>query len=108
MSEKLSSITDATFEDDVIKSDIPVLVDFWAEWCGPCRMVTPVLEMLADEYDGQIKIVKLNIDENQEVPARYGVRSIPTLIIFKNGENVATKIGAASRSQLAEFVEGAL
>lgn len=108
MSEKLSNITDASFEDEVIKSDTPVLVDFWAEWCGPCRMVTPVLEALSQEFEGKIKIVKLNIDENPEIPARFGVRSIPTLIIFKDGENAATKIGAASRGQLEDFIKGAL
>lgn len=108
MSEHITHVTDASFDADVLQSPVPVLVDFWAEWCGPCRMIAPVLEALAPEYDGKIKIVKLNIDDNEQATAKYGVRGIPTLMIFKGGEVASTKVGALSKAQLTEFVESAI
>ena len=101
-------VTDATFEQEVLKSDVPVLLDFWAPWCGPCRMVAPILDELAEEFAGRAKIAKVNVDENQQVPAQFGIRSIPTLILFKDGQVVATQVGALPKSQLATFVEQAL
>ncbi len=97
--------SDASFEADVINSDIPVLVDFWAEWCGPCKMIAPVLDDIASEYAGKVKIAKVDVDANTETPGKFGVRGIPTLIIFKNGEAAATKVGALSKTQLMEFVD---
>ena len=97
-------ITDATFEADVLKSDLPVLVDFWAPWCGPCKMIAPVLDELAPAFDGKAKIVKINVDENQGVAAQYGVRSIPTLLLVKNGQVVGTQVGALPKGQLAAFI----
>ena len=96
--------TDATFEADVLKSDLPVLVDFWAPWCGPCKMIAPVLHELAPAFDGKAKIVKINVDENQGVAAQYGVRSIPTLLLVKNGQVVGTQVGALPKGQLAAFI----
>jgi thioredoxin 1 len=101
----LLHVTDASFDADVIKSDVPVLVDFWAEWCGPCRMIAPVLEALAVEYAGKIKIVKVNVDDNSVSAATYGVRGIPTLLLFKNGELVDTKVGALPKGQLVAFID---
>ena len=100
--------TDATFEQEVLKSDTPVLVDFWAEWCGPCKMIGPSLEDISKEMDGKLKIVKLNIDENPMVPTKYGVRSIPTLLLFKDGQVAATKIGAVPKKSLQDWVESNL
>ena len=108
MSENTIQITDAQFAEDVLNSDIPVLVDFWAPWCGPCKMIAPVLEDVAAEYAGKIKVVKLNVDENQETAPKYNVRGIPTLLIVKGGEVVATKVGAVSKSQLIDFVNSAI
>ena len=105
MSEHIKHISDASFEADVLKSDKPVLVDFWAEWCGPCRMIAPILDELAPEYADRLQVAKLNIDENQEVTAKFGVRGIPTLMIFKDGDVAATKVGALSKSQLVDFIE---
>jgi len=102
------SVTDASFHDEVIKSERPVLVDFWAEWCGPCRMIAPALEELSTEMGERVTVAKLNIDENPDAPTRYGVRGIPTMILFKGGEPAATKVGAAPKSQIQEWLEGAL
>ncbi len=104
MSEILH-ITDDSFEDDVLKSDVPVLVDYWAEWCGPCKVIAPVLIEIADEYDGKMKICKLDIDENEATPPKYGIRGIPTLMLFKDGNVEATKVGALSKSQLTAFLD---
>ena len=100
--------TDATFEQEVLKSDTPVLVDFWAEWCGPCRQIAPALEEIAKELHGKVKIVKLNIDENHRTPSRYNVRAIPTLMIFKDGQLAATQTGALPKGRLAEWISGAI
>jgi len=105
LSDKIVYLSDASFEDEVLKSDVPVLVDYWAEWCGPCKMIAPILDEIAEEYDGRIKIAKLNIDENPNTPPKYGIRGIPTLMLFKNGEVEATKVGALSKSQLAAFLD---
>jgi len=105
MSEFITNVSDASFEDDVIKAEGPVLVDYWAEWCGPCKMIAPVLDEIAQTYAGKLKVCKLNIDDNQETPPKYGVRGIPTLMLFKNGNVEATKVGALSKSQLAAFLD---
>jgi thioredoxin 1 len=104
----ISHVTDSSFEQEVLKSQGPVLVDFWAEWCGPCKMIGPVLEEISGEYTGKLKIAKLNIDENPQTPPKYGIRGIPTLMLFKNGNVEATKVGAVSKSQLAAFIDGNL
>ena len=105
MSEQILYLTDDTFEKEVINSSNPVLVDYWAEWCGPCKMIAPILEEIASEYTGKVKIAKLNIDENPQTPPRYGIRGIPTLMLFKDGNVEATKVGALSKSQLAAFLD---
>jgi thioredoxin 1 len=105
MSEYINNVSDSSFEQDVLQADGPVLVDYWAEWCGPCKMIAPVLDEIAKEYEGKLKVCKLNIDENQETPPKYGVRGIPTLMLFKNGNVEATKVGALSKSQLAAFLD---
>ena len=108
MADKIVHITDDTFETEVLQSQTPVLVDYWAEWCGPCKMIAPVLEEIAREYNGRLKIAKLNIDENPSTPPKYGIRGIPTLMLFKNGSVEATKVGAVSKSQLSAFLDGHL
>ena len=105
MSEQILYLTDDTFEKEVINSSNPVLVDYWAEWCGPCKMIAPILEEVASEYTGKLKIAKLNIDENPQTPPRYGIRGIPTLMLFKDGNVEATKVGALSKSQLTAFLD---
>ncbi|MEJ6592035.1 MAG: thioredoxin TrxA [SAR86 cluster bacterium] len=104
MSE-ISHVTDDTFESEVLKSDVPVLVDYWAEWCGPCKVIAPVLEEIAAEYAGKIRVCKLDIDSNEDTPPKYGIRGIPTLMLFKNGAVEATKVGALSKSQLTAFLD---
>ena len=108
MSELISKVTDDSFESDVLKSSTPVLVDYWAEWCGPCKMIAPVLEDISKEYQGRLRIAKLNIDENPQTPPKYGIRGIPTLMLFKGGEVEATKVGALSKSQLTQFLDSHL
>lgn len=108
MSDNIVEVTDANFEEEVLKSDLPVLVDFWAPWCGPCKMIAPVLVELAGEFDGKVKIAKMNVDDNTETPAKFGIRGIPTLIIFKDGENAGQKVGAVSKAQLTEFIDSAI
>ncbi len=105
MSENILNVTDDSFENDVLRSEQPVLVDYWAEWCGPCKMIAPVLEEVADEYADKLVVAKLNIDDNPSTPPKYGIRGIPTLMIFKGGEVAATKVGALSKSQLLEFIQ---
>jgi thioredoxin 1 len=105
VSDNIIHVSDDGFDNDVLKSQEPVLVDFWAEWCGPCKMIAPVLEEIASEYSGKIKIAKLNIDDNPATPPKYGIRGIPTLMLFKNGNVEATKVGAVSKSQLAAFID---
>ena len=105
MSEHIHHVTEDTFEPSVLKSDVPVLVDYWAEWCGPCKALAPLLEDLAKDYGGKLKIAKVNVDENQEIPRKYGIRGIPTLMLFKNGNIEATKVGALSKSQLTAFLD---
>ena len=105
MPNNIVHVSDASFEQEVINSDVPVLIDYWAEWCGPCKMIAPIIDELATEYGGKIKIAKFNIDENPETPPKYGIRGIPTLMLFKDGNVEATKVGAVSKSQLADFIE---
>jgi len=105
VSDKIIHLTDDTFETEVVNSDKPVLVDYWADWCGPCKMIAPILDEIADEYEGRVKIAKLNIDENPATPPKYGIRGIPTLMLFKGGNVEATKVGAVSKSQLTAFLD---
>ena len=105
MSESILKLTDAEFENQVIKSEKPILVDYWAEWCGPCKMIAPVLEEVASELADKVLIGKLNVDENTQTPPKYGIRGIPTLMLFKNGEVVGTQVGAISKSDLVNFIE---
>ena len=104
MSDKIIQLSDDGFEADVINAEKPVLVDFWAEWCGPCKMIAPILSEVAEEFDGKLTVGKLNVDQNNETPPKYGIRGIPTLLLFKNGSVAATKVGALSKTQLVEFL----
>ncbi len=108
MSDAVLHVTDSDFDDIVVKANNPVLVDYWAEWCGPCKMIAPVLDEIAEEYKDKLTVAKLNIDENPETPQHFGVRGIPTLMLFKNGEVEATKVGALTKSQLADFLDNNL
>ena len=103
--ELIKHTSDATFDADVLKADKPVLVDYWAEWCGPCKMIAPILDEVAESHAGKIQIAKMNVDENREIPAKFGIRGIPTLMLFKNGELAATKVGALSKAQLTAFID---
>ena len=105
MSGSIVEVTDATFEEEVLKAENPVLVDYWAEWCGPCKMIAPVLDAISSEYEGKLKVCKLNIDNNTETPPKFNIRGIPTLMLFKNGNVEATKVGALSKSQLTAFID---
>jgi len=104
-SELIKHVSDASFESDVLQSDVPVLVDCWAEWCGPCKMIAPILDEVATGYDGKLQIAKMNVDENREIPAKFGIRGIPTLMVFKKGQLAATKVGAMSKAQLTAFID---
>jgi thioredoxin 1 len=108
MSEHILHVSDSSFEKEVLQSQLPVLVDYWAEWCGPCKMIAPILDEISKEYAGKLLVAKVNIDENQGTPAKYGIRGIPTLMLFKGGNVEATKVGALSKSQLAAFVDSNL
>lgn len=108
MSNLIIHSSDADFEKDVLQSDLPVLLDFWAPWCGPCKMLSPILDDIAAEFEGKLKVVKINIDDNETTPAQFGVRGIPTLMVFNGGQRVATKVGALSKSQLADFLNASL
>ena len=105
MSEHITHVSDAEFESQVLKSDTPVLVDFWAEWCGPCKSIAPMVDDIAKEYAGRLKVAKVNIDENQKTPMQYGIRGIPTLMVFKGGQLAATKVGAMTKAQLSQFID---
>ena len=104
-SELIKHVSDASFEADVLKTSTPVLVDYWAEWCGPCKMIAPILDEVAGTYQGKLQIAKMNVDENREIPAKFGIRGIPTLMLFKDGQLAATKVGAMSKAQLTAFID---
>ncbi len=108
MSDKIAHVSDDQFDVEVLQSSEPVLVDFWAEWCGPCKMIAPILDELAETYGGRLKVAKINIDHNQQTPRNYNVRGIPTLMIFKNGKVEATQIGAVSKTQLTQLIDAAI
>ena len=107
-SELIKHITDDSFGSDVLEASKPVLVDYWAEWCGPCKQIAPILDEVSRDYDGRVQITKMNVDENREVPAKFGIRGIPTLMLFKDGQLAATKVGALSKAQLTAFLDGHL
>jgi len=104
-SELIKHVSDASFEGDVLLSELPVLVDYWAEWCGPCKMIAPILDEVAGTYSGKLQIAKMNVDENREIPGKFGIRGIPTLMLFKGGQLAATKVGAMSKAQLTAFID---
>ncbi len=104
-SELIKHISDDSFEKEVLQSSSPVLVDYWAEWCGPCKMIAPILDEIAGTYEGKLQVTKMNVDDNREIPGKFGIRGIPTLMLFKNGQLAATKVGALSKSQLTEFID---
>jgi thioredoxin 1 len=108
MSGSIKYVSDASFDAEVLQSDVPVLLDYWAEWCGPCKMIAPILDEVAKDYAGRVQVAKMNVDENRDVPAKFGIRGIPTLMLFKNGQVSATKVGALSKSQLTTFLDGHL
>jgi len=108
VNDQLMKVSDASFETDVLQNELPVLVDYWAEWCGPCRMIAPILDDIAEEYAGRLRVAKLNIDDNPATPPRYGIRGIPTLMLFKGGEVVGQKVGALSKSQLSAFLDSTI
>ena len=108
MNNSIIHVTDSSFEEDVLKSEAPVVVDYWAEWCGPCKMIAPILDELADDYNGTLTVAKINIDANPQTPQKYAVRGIPTLMIFKGGEVIGTKVGAASKQQLSAFIDSTI
>ena len=105
MSDNIIQVTDDSFEQEVLQAGVPVLVDYWADWCGPCKMISPILDEVAKEYAGKLKVCKLNIDENQSTPPKFGIRGIPTLMLFKDGQLAATKVGAMSKAQLTAFID---
>lgn len=107
-SDLIKHTTDASFDSDVLQAKKPVLVDYWAEWCGPCKSIAPILDEVSREYDGRLQVAKMNVDENRDVPAKFGIRGIPTLMLFKNGQLAATKVGALSKNQLTAFLDGHL
>lgn len=106
--ELIKHVSDASFDADVMKSSTPVLVDYWAEWCGPCKMIAPILDEVSVAYEGKLQVAKMNVDQNRDVPAKFGIRGIPTLMLFKNGELAATKVGALSKVQLQQFIDANL